>query len=68
MRIGGLGFVQNIAHSLGRINRRLRVRHTQKARHAARRSRTAARVNIFFIGKARVTQMHMHIHKARHRR
>ena len=62
---GLLTFLQNILHSLHIIHRRFGIGHRHNGCKAALFRRCRTGLNIFFISKARITEMHMHIDKTR---
>ena len=58
---GILCAAQKIAHLLRIVHRRVGVRHTEHAGHAACQRRCAAGIDIFFMRLSGVAEMHMHI-------
>ena len=68
VRVGVLRLIEDVAHGFRRIDRGLRVRHAQQARHAAGRCRAAARQHVLLVGEAGVAQVHVQVDEAGHRR
>ena len=66
-RVRPLRLFPNISDRLRRIGGRRSVRHTEKARHAARRRRAAPGKDVFLFGGAGVPQVDVHIDKPRSR-
>ena len=56
--------VQHVLQRLGIVDGRLGVRHAHDRREPAGSRRGRAGFDILFIGKARIAEMHVHVHQA----
>ena len=67
MNPGLFPLLENVPERLHIIHRRLRIRHAYNRRETAFCRSGSAGMNIFFIRKPRIPEMHVYIHESRRR-